>query len=202
VATEAALATLDHIWGVLEPLGHPVAVMGGISLAAWNHIRATRDVDLLIAVDKTAIDPILTVLRSHGCRPKKSPPLVAVGTHHFAQLLYTPPEQFYDVQFGLLLAESDLQKSAIARRVRRDVPGISRPVDVLHCDDLILLKLLAGRMIDRADAANLLRENRDAIDFGYLHSWITRLGLERDFSLVWNDAVPNESPPAPFELLT
>ena len=56
VATEAALATLDHIWGVLEPLGHPMAVMGGISLAAWNHIRATRDVDLLIAIDRSAID--------------------------------------------------------------------------------------------------------------------------------------------------
>jgi len=47
VATAAALATLDHVWGVLAPLGHHVAVMGGISLAAWNHIRATRDVDLL-----------------------------------------------------------------------------------------------------------------------------------------------------------
>ena len=79
-------------------------------------------------------------------------------------MLYTPPGEFYDVQFDLLLAESELQKSAIERRVQRDVPGISRPVDVLHCDDLILFKLIAGRMIDLADAAMLLRENRGAID--------------------------------------
>ena len=195
MATEAALATLDHIWGVLEPLNHPLAVMGGISLAAWNHIRATRDVDLLIAVDRLAIDPVLTVLCSHGCRPKKSPPLVAVGTHHFVQLLYTPPDEFYDVQFDLLLAESELQKSAIARRVRRDVPGISRPIDVLHCDDLILFKLLAGRMIDRADAAILLRENRDEIDFDYLLSWVARLDLAHQFREIWREATPGEDPP-------
>jgi hypothetical protein len=195
VATEAALATLDHIWGVLTPLGHPMAVMGGISLAAWNHIRATRDVDLLIAVDQSAIDPILITLRSHGFRPKKSPPIVTVGEHHFVQLLYTPPGEFYDVQFDLLLAEGDLQKSAIARRVRREVPGISRPVDVLHCDDLILFKLLAGRMIDRADAAMLLRENRDAIDVDYLLSWVGRLDLTTEFAEIWAEAYPGEDPP-------
>lgn len=38
MATEAALATLDHVWGALAPLGHPMAVMGGISLAAWSHL--------------------------------------------------------------------------------------------------------------------------------------------------------------------
>ena len=47
------------------------------------------------------------------------------------------------------------------------------PIDVLNGDDLIMFKLLAGRMIDRADAAMLLRENREAIDFGYLLSWVT-----------------------------
>jgi len=104
VATESALAALDHVWRALAPLGHPMAVMGGISLAAWNHIRATRDVDLLIAVEASGIDPVLDVLRTHGFRPKKSPPLIAVGEHHFVQLLYTPPGEFYDIQLDLLLA--------------------------------------------------------------------------------------------------
>jgi Nucleotidyl transferase AbiEii toxin, Type IV TA system len=195
MATETALATLDHVWGVLAPLGHPLAVMGGISLAAWGHVRATRDVDLLIAVDASQIESIVNVLRSHGCRPKRSPPLIRVGEHHFIQLLYTPPGEFYDVQFDLLLAESDLQKSATARRVRRDVPGVTRPIDVLHCDDLILFKLVAGRMIDRADAAMLLRENRDLIDSDYLLAWVSRLNLEADFASVWQEAFPAEEPP-------
>jgi hypothetical protein len=195
VATEAALATLDHAWRVLAPLGHPMAMIGGMSLAAWNYVRATRDVDLLIAVSPSAIDPVLRILGAHGCRPKRSPPILAVGEHHFVQLLYTPPGEFYDVQFDLLLAESELQASALARRVRRDVPGINQPVDVLHCDDLILFKLVSGRMIDRADAAMLLRENRDAVDVGYLASWVGRLNLGSEFAEAWTEAYPGEDIP-------
>jgi hypothetical protein len=196
VAAETALAALDDIWDVLAPLGHPMAVMGGISLAAWHHIRATRDVDLLIALDRSSVDAVLRVLKTRGCRPKKAPPIVTVGEHHFVQLLYTPTDEFYDVQIDLLLAESELQKSAIARRVRQDVPGIKRPVDVLHCDDLILFKLLAGRVIDRADAAMLLRENRDALDLDYLLSWIARLDLAAPFAEIWGEAFPGEAVPA------
>jgi hypothetical protein len=101
----------------------------------------------------------------------------------------------YDVQFDLLLAESELEKSAIARRVQRALPGVSRPIDVLGCDDLILFKMVAGRMIDRADAAMLLRENRDAIDFEYVRDWTTRLDLTTEFSEIWIDAFPDEAPP-------
>jgi hypothetical protein len=195
VATKTALATLDHIWKVLAPLGHPLAVIGGISLAAWNHIRATRDVDLLIAINETDIDSLLNALIAHGCRPKKSPPVIAVGGHHFIQLLYTPPGEFYDVPFDLLLAESELQKSAIARRVARDVPGISSPIDVLHCDDLILFKLVAGRLIDRADAGMLLRENRETIDFNYVLKWVAKLKLQSEFAESWREAFPGEASP-------
>lgn len=195
MATEAALATLDHIWATLAPLGHPLALMGGISLAAWNHIRATRDVDLLIAVHSSEIDPIVNALSLARCRPKRQPPVLTVGDHHFVQFLYTPPGQFYDVQFDLLLAESKLQKSAIARRVRRDVPGIRQPVDVLDCDDLILFKLVSGRVIDRADAAMLLRENSGDIDYEYLLKWVAHLDLKAELTEIWREAFPGEDPP-------
>ena len=66
---------------------------------------------------------------------------------------------------------------------------------MLNCDDLILFKLLAGRMIDRADAAILLRENRDAIDFDYTLAWIARLDLEHTFAEIWREALPDEELP-------
>jgi hypothetical protein len=170
--------------------------MGGIALTVWNHPRATRDVDLLIEVDAAQIDPVIDQLVASGCRPKKSPPLVTVGTHHFVQFLYTPADEFYDVQIDLLLAESEFQKSAVARRIEREMTGVDGTIDVLHCDDLILFKLLAGRVIDRADAAMLLRENRDALDLDYLLSWIARLDLAAPFAEIWGEAFPGEAVPA------
>ncbi|MCA9264967.1 MAG: hypothetical protein KDA60_14005, partial [Planctomycetales bacterium] len=48
-------------------------------------------------------------------------------------------------QFNLLLAESELQKSALAQSGIREVPGIERPPTILVCDDLILFTRVAGR---------------------------------------------------------
>lgn len=195
MAGESVREVLNHVWSALKPLGHPCALMGGIALAVWNHPRATRDVDILIGVDSGHAETVVAHLCACGCRPKRMPPITAVGTHHFVQFLYTPPGEFYEVQFDLLLAESELQKSAIARRVKREVPGVEGSIDVLHCDDLILFKLLAGRIIDMADAAMLLRENRDAIDLDYLRDWVARLGLEHECEQTWQEAFPGEGMP-------
>lgn len=190
---EIVSGVLKHVWMTLEPLGHPMALMGGMSLAAWNRIRATQDVDLLIGLGRDAVSPLIDRLGRSGCHPKKDPPLTVVGDHCFLQFLYTPPDEFFDVQFDLLLAETPLQQSAIDRRVRRAVVGVSQSMDVLNCDDLILFKLLAGRLIDRADASALLRENRDQIDFDYLRRWVAELMLEAELAEAWNDAFPGGS---------
>jgi hypothetical protein len=195
MAGESVRAVLNQVWSALQPRQYQCALMGGIALAAWNHPRATRDVDFLIGVDRAQLDSLVDRLRKIGCRPKREPLVVEVGELHFAQFLYTPPGEFYEVQFDLMLAESDFQKSALARRVHRDVPKVDSPIDVLNCDDLILFKLLAGRMIDRADATILLRENREAVDFDYFLSWVAHLDLTTEFAECWREAFPGENPP-------
>jgi hypothetical protein len=47
LAADAVLKALEHVWISLEPLHAPMAMMGGQALAAWRHVRAIRDVDLL-----------------------------------------------------------------------------------------------------------------------------------------------------------
>jgi hypothetical protein len=195
MAGETLRAILYHVWRALEPLGYPIALIGGTALAAWNHARATRDIDLLIGVSANDFDRVVGSLRAANCRPKSEPIIRSLGQINVAQFLYTPPGEFYDAQFDLWLADSDLYRSALARRVRRELPGVNHPIDVINCDDLILLKLSAGRLIDRADAAMLLRENRDAIDFDYLQAWLERLDLTREFSEIWAEAFPNDPPP-------
>ncbi|MEX2316926.1 MAG: nucleotidyl transferase AbiEii/AbiGii toxin family protein [Pirellulales bacterium] len=195
MAGEVVRAVLNHVWTALEPLEHPCAVMGGVALALWNHPRATRDVDILIGVDPNSFDAVAKQLLAHECRPKATPPVVAIGSHHLAQFLYTPPDEFYDVQFDLWLAESELQKSALVRRVSCRIPGADRPIEALKPDDLILFKLVASRAIDRADAAMLLRENRDVIDFAYLRNWVAKLSLVAEFREIWREAFPDAALP-------
>jgi hypothetical protein len=57
---------------------------------------------------------------------------------------------------------------------------------------LIVHKLLAGRMLDRADAIALVRANRDTLDFTYLQEWIGKLALTAEWTEVWNEVNPGE----------
>jgi len=195
VASEAARSVLNQVIKALAPLGTPFSLVGGLALAVWSYPRSTRDVDLLVGVDHKNAQPLINALTAIGCRPKRIPPIHRVGEHSFLHFLYTPPGEFYDVQFDLLLAETELEKCALANSVVREVSGVEGPIRVINCADLILLKLVSGRMIDRADAAMLLRENREGIDFAYLNKWVTKLGIDGEFAEIWREAFPDEALP-------
>jgi hypothetical protein len=112
VASDAARSVLNQVIKALVPLGTPFSLVGGLALAVWSYSRSTLDVDLLVGVDHQSAKPIIDALTAIGCRPKRDPPINRVGEHSFLHFLFTPPGEFYDVQFDLLLAETDLEKTA------------------------------------------------------------------------------------------
>jgi hypothetical protein len=52
-----------------------------------------------------------------------------------------------------------------------------KQVPVATPEDLILLKLSAYRLIDQADAVELMRIHSQTLDQAYLESWADRLAL-------------------------
>ncbi len=195
MAESLVLRTLGHLWRTLDPLQIPMAVMGGIAVAVWEHIRATRDVDVLIHIEPADLDRVLDTLAHAGLHSTRQPPLLQLGPMQMIQLVYQPPGFFVDLKVDLLLASSDYQRLALARRVPTQLPG-NLNIHVLSCEDLILHKLIAGRLIDRADVAALLRANRETLDFAFLTTWIAKLALSSEWSQVWNEAFPGEIVPA------
>jgi hypothetical protein len=196
MAGETVLRALRHAWLTLEPLELPVALMGGLALAVWKHVRATRDVDLLLGIGEEDVESVLGHLRAAAIRPKRSPPVVTVGGLQIAQLLYTPPDVFVDLQIDLLLARSGFALESLRRRVPTQLSGLDVTIDVLTCEDLIVHKLLAGRLLDRVDAAALLRANRRTMDVAFLIKSAAELGISRDLAEVWKEAFPGEPVPA------
>jgi hypothetical protein len=192
---EAVLRALRHVWATLRPLDIPMAVMGGIALATWKVVRATRDVDLLLGVPGRDLGEVLAKLREAAVRPKHEAWTSTVGEFEIVQCLYEPPEAYMDLQIDLFLAKSGYPLQALERRVVTRLPDLDLEVAVLACEDLILHKLLAGRIIDRVDAAALLRANRESIDFDYLARCTRALKLAAEFTEVWREALPGEPPP-------
>jgi len=66
---------------------------------------------------------------------------------------------------------------------------------VVRADDLVVIKLQAGRVINRVDAAMVLRENRDEIDLQRLHREIIQHGLVADYQEIWRAASPADPVP-------
>ena len=192
---DAVVRALRHVWLSLKPLDVPVAVMGGIALAAWKYIRATQDVDLLLGIEQHDPNQLLQTLRAAGIRAKRDPPVTTLGQLEMIQLVYEPPETYVDLQIDLFLAKSRYHDEALRRRVPMQLENLDVEIAVLACEDLILHKLLAGRIIDRADAAALLRANRAALDIGYLLRWVGHLELKTEFTETWGEAFPGESLP-------
>jgi hypothetical protein len=188
---DTVLQTLRHVWQTLKPMNVPVAVVGGLALAVWKHVRATKDIDLLLGVAAQNIEPILQHLLAAGLRPKRNPPAIVLGGLELVQLLYEPPEAFMDLQVDLLLGNSEYHRKALSRRIPTKLPGLDIEIAVLACEDLVLLKLLAGRLIDRADALALLHANRTALDLKYLNHWADSLNLRAALDAAWKESFPD-----------
>jgi hypothetical protein len=194
LAHEVVLA-LKHVWTTLESLNVPMAVMGGVALSAWKHLRATQDVDLLIGLEGRDYETILQTLATAKMRAKRQPPILTLGRLRIVQLLYEPPGTFLDIQIDLLLADCEYQQEALRRRTVVHLPDLDLAVAVLSCEDMILHKVLAGRIVDRADAAKLLRVNQTSLDLDYLRHWSQKLSLSKELLEIWQEAFPGQSPP-------
>ncbi len=184
---EAVVETLRQVLSVLDELHIPTALMGGLSLAAWNRVRSTHDVDVLILLSGVRLQTVLSIFGGKGFRAKGREALIRVDDAEFVQLMYEPPGCFIDVQVDFLLAETEFLKTAMARRVSFVMQELGE-VHVLTCEDLIIMKLLAGRMIDLVDAAALLHANRDRMDSAYVSQWVSQLSLEQPYRDTLNEA--------------
>jgi hypothetical protein len=150
---------------------------------------------VLVAIDGDRIHELVAALAASGFRARHSPPLRTVDGQGIAQFTFQPAEALMPFQLDVLLVASGFQREAVDRAVAWPLPGGKETVRVVRPDDLVVIKLLAGRIIDRADAAMVLRENRDEIDFSRLHSEITRQGVGAEYREIWREAFPNEPMP-------
>ncbi|MEO8269165.1 MAG: DUF6036 family nucleotidyltransferase [Aureliella sp.] len=166
--------TLGRIWTELDLRGVVATLVGGLALPIWNYPRSTQDIDLLLVVGDD--QQLLSICEALDCRPRRQPAIVELGSVRVLQAEYCPPGEYVEIDVDFLIGQSDFHQSLANRAIAIDYAGLETRIRVATCEDLILLKLQAGRLIDLADCQRLLELNPE-LDREYLSLWADKLNL-------------------------
>ncbi len=143
-------------------------IVGGVATLLHGHLRVTADVDLVISLDPVNVARTLDVMRVLNLRPRL--PLDPAGFADPVQRRHWVRERgmmvfsFFDptnATTGVdFFADDDID--FVGLKTRSEIKTLG-PLAVRVCslDDLIAMKTVTGRAIDRQDveALNIIREH-------------------------------------------
>lgn len=166
---------LRDLVGLLEELGAPYAVMGGWAVRSHGLPRPTYDVDVTVSINRDELPAFFKRIDALG---------YDVGDQYLggwldavADMPLFKASTFVDgrtLVADIFVAENPFQDSLIERRVRGTIDGL--PTWLVTPEDLILLKLVADRVRDRADVQDVLTMNV-LIDIDYIEEWGNKLNV-------------------------
>ncbi|HUS62888.1 MAG TPA: nucleotidyl transferase AbiEii/AbiGii toxin family protein [Kofleriaceae bacterium] len=169
---QAFSGLLADLARVLDDLGSPWMLVGGLAVGAWTEPRGTKDCDLALLVrDAPALRRELAAVGLDEARGDLDR-AASGGVVRLALRRPALPRLVVD----LLCAGTPFETEALQRRRRSSVFGVALPI--VSPDDLLIYKLIAGRPQDLADIDKLLRFGRCPEDEAYLRRWA------RDWDLV------------------
>lgn len=158
-------------------------LIGALALGVWGAVRATQDIDFLILLEDDRRDAVVTSLSAAGFHVDTT----------WADLNPNAKNSFMRFAFGshavdLMLARDAYHREALARRRTVAIEGLN--IAVASAEDLVLLKLRAGRDQDYVDVTGIAARQGRALDLPYLRSWSSRLGITEELEFVLKAAAP------------
>lgn len=166
------------------PDSPPSCLVGALAVNAWGRLRATQDIDLLVLADEPARAALLASLATHSFEPDRT--WIELNPMAKDRVLRLRHPDFPSVPLDLIWSCDVHEESALSRRRSLDVLG--RSIWVCSPEDLILLKLKAGRPHDFEDALSVIKNPHLRLDLDYLWNWADRLGLHGELHYVMRAA--------------
>jgi hypothetical protein len=146
-------------------------LVGGLAAGIHGEPRATLDADLIAFLPEDDLDRLMAVARRHGVR------FSAAAIRHGAT-----KDAFFRMRIGglqvdFLVGRSAFEFDVLTRRQWVNLFGVRVPVATP--EDVILMKLVAGRPQDWQDARAVLARHGDRLDGRYMSGWAKELRVQR-----------------------
>jgi hypothetical protein len=170
--------------GILSARKIPYYITGGVAAIAYGEPRTTRDLNLVLALDRSDLPPLVTLLENAGFYV---PGVADVQNGQLNTLGITHQESISraDLILAEFSAETDQTRLTFDRlkfqRIRvLDFPGVGL-LPFASPEDLILSKLLWGQQSQSEkqwrDVLGILKVQGTQLEWDYLRSWADSLKL-------------------------
>jgi hypothetical protein len=173
----------SYLRTVVEALPHPAplyCLVGAFAVNAWGRVRSTQDIDLLVLSDEPTRVKVIDSLNARGFQLD----IAWAEQNPMAKnrLLRLKHASYPGIPLDLMLSADSHEESALSRRKPLQLLGVL--VWVCGPEDVIMMKLKAGRPHDFEDALGILKNPHLALDLDYLWNWSDRLGLQGELHYV------------------
>lgn len=178
---------LRKVVTALDRLGVPYALIGGLALAARGAVRATQDVDLIVAIPIREAPSLERSLRESGFKSRfhrgvADDPIAGV-------IRLAVPVAGAEVKCDILFASLPWQTRTVTNATPVNLGNFV--VRVAQPAELFLLKLYAGGPQDLLDAAQLLKLQNPAERVRW-KATAAKLRLTREYNRCLKSLTPSK----------
>ena len=167
---EPLQTTLADITSFLQGERMPFALIGGQATSLRGEQRVTADIDIVLAADVAQALDLVNRLDDSRFKPLFADVADVVERAFILPLRHRTTNIKVDLAIGL----SGFERQAVARAELIDLAGCHIPV--ASSEDLIIMKLLAGRPRDEQDICGLVVAQGERLDWDYCERIATELG--------------------------
>jgi hypothetical protein len=174
-ATPPLLETLAIASRVFDTAGLRHVFIGGIAVSAWARPRTTLDIDALVISLGADAEPVAQVLRSAGFEISAAGIKREVMLAGFRAIRHIATGSS-PVSLDVLVSDNPVAVEIAGRGKQRTLASTTFLVP--SAEDLIVLKLQAGRSQDVADAKAVFEAQGSALDRELLQAQARLFGLD------------------------
>lgn len=166
------LIVLEKLMKVSRHSKTKIVLMGGIATSIFARPRATYDIDGMASLEREDLKRFLILLKRNGFKFDQKHPVRSIQGLPFLTFYYPQYKTYVDI----FIAKSEFQHEVLkrARKVRLGRLNLY----IISPEDLILIKLQAGREKDIEDIREVVTENISKLDFDYLGKWAKALNVD------------------------
>ena len=146
-------------------------IVGGFAAGILGEPRATVDIDLITFMPTSDLEKFILYAGKHRVKFSAGEIRKSIQSNAFFRI------KISGTQVDFIVGESAFEFEVLTRGITTRIFGYKIPV--ASPEDMILMKLVSGRLIDWNDAKAIQLRYFGKMDVKYIESWANRLKVQR-----------------------